>query len=1710
MKQNYSKIFSFLKPGLLLAVFLFFGISAQSQTIINVDPGEISYCQGKTLDFQFTVRNGGGGSVGFDTESVYTLQIGYTTRSGNNLIFTTLDEFNFTNKQGPAKVAFEQQLIQHSINIRADLPVRSDYQLLISSTNPNVPISIESLSADKFQILANSNIQYQESDIGQNSWIGHVYDGTNQNRTFTQNFTTYIGGYPESLSFDQNFGGNNTLFNLGNGACADQVQTETFSVRYRMLSSLKGLYYANIGSDDGTRLNVDGNLIYDDWNNHAYRNQDIVLNLSGNSTLTLEYFENSGGNRVSFGTPIKIIENKLSTNISQTINSSNNPRVISGDSFNDLPSGISTSGTGYQWVYSNSINGATTTIQGATQATYTPNINVAPFNTAGTYYIYRIASLIGNNRGQNNYSTSLKSNPATIVVEEQILITGQPQNTISCSKDQITLNVTAQGQGLSYQWQRNDGGNSNNFFSISNGTDFSSTTTPMLKINAATWMNNFRFRVVITNSNGVSKTSSAALLTVNQSPQGINAQPTNKVVCVGNNIFFQTYTSDDTRQWQVSNDNGSNWTSLTNNQYYSGVNSERLTITSALASFNNNLYRIAVSNQSCTVYSNAAKLQVDLDPITVQPKDVTANFGDNAIIEAGVTGNNLSFQWQTFSSNWYDIGNDENYGGTNTKRLELKTVGYFPVDGSRYRLLVTNSNGCVSISSTAVLNVNQNNCSNSPTISLNAPSVICAGNVNISGILTGVAPWTISGTINGAAFELNFNDQTFNFPINLRETTQINITKISDATRCTNTAPNTSITVNVINSIENNVIIGDQQSCGTLQPKTLTGENLGAGYIYGWEASTTGPDSGYIAAPGKNDEANYTPGVTTATTWYRRKVNVQNCNSNISNSVKITIDQEILDNNISYFNGTSGQVKGTVAENGILNLKAPESAVFTYVNFASYGTPKIENGNFKIDNSCHAVNSRAISESLIFGENEVEIAASNNIFTDPCVGTYKSLSILATYSEAFCQGTEGGVVTGSEIKGTSVSYKWQISTQGPSGTFADAPGVNNLKNYNLETLVQDIWVKRIVNSGSCSSNSPVLYIPVISENTWTGTANSDWNNTANWSCNLLPTLTTDVRIPEDLVSNNYPVVSSGANALAKSLFIENNASIKVTNNWLRIAGTLKNSGSLNAEFGSISFEGNSAQIIPIAAFKNNRIENLRISNTSGVTSEAIIEITGILKVELGNFNTGNLVTLISNKNKTALIDGSGSGEVVGSIKMQRYLDKAFGYKYFSTPFKNSVVGDFSPYMDFKDPSSNFPNFYRYNENRNININNVVRDATGWEDYSTISNSLNVAEGYALNFGTNTSAQTIELSGVVNNGVIPTLTLKNNHRDYTKGFHLVGNPYPSPIDWLASSGWTKTNIDNGIYFFTASDTSQYTGTYTAYVNDISTGDPLASNVSPNIIPSMQGFFIKVSDSDSKDLVVGNFGMNNNVRINDFDQQFYKSAINNTKPIIRLEAGFRKSATKDPLVLYFSPYSSRNFEKELDAYKLMNTDPYVPSFYTITEDKKDLAINAIQPPIGNDYSKIPLGIKAEIAGEMSIHLSSIENLASDFNIYLIDLDKKKVQNLRENDTYTFMMSAGIINTRFELMFSEEIMTSRAIAFDEPFDIKIEDGEVNVQLNLKDQEKGILRASTIAGQMLQIKEGYGKEKVVFEGITSNGVYIINLQVGDAFYAKKIIINR
>ena len=56
-----------------------------------------------------------------------------------------------------------------------------------------------------------------------------------------------------------------------------------------------------IGSDDGSRLYIDGVLKIDNWGTHTYRISGITMDLSkGFHTLTLSYYDVAGNARVSF------------------------------------------------------------------------------------------------------------------------------------------------------------------------------------------------------------------------------------------------------------------------------------------------------------------------------------------------------------------------------------------------------------------------------------------------------------------------------------------------------------------------------------------------------------------------------------------------------------------------------------------------------------------------------------------------------------------------------------------------------------------------------------------------------------------------------------------------------------------------------------------------------------------------------------------------------------------------------------------------------------------------------------------------------------------------------------------------------------------------------------------------------------------------------------------------------------------------------------------------------------------------------------------------------------------------------------------------------------------------------------------------------------------------------------------------------------------
>ena len=674
----------------------------------------------------------------------------------------------------------------------------------------------------------------------------------------------------------------------------------------------------------------------------------------------------------------------------------------------------------------------------------------------------------------------------------------------------------------------------------------------------------------------------------------------------------------------------------------------------------------------------------------------------------------------------------------------------------------------------------------------------------------------------------------------------------------------------------------------------------------------------------------------------------------------------------------------------------------------------------------------------------------------------------------------------AENNETNVSYNWT----GPNGF--KSTDQNPVINNTSANMSGDYTVSVINITTGCISNPVTQTILIKGENLWNGSIDNDWNNINNWDCDRIPDLNEIVRIPGTGISN-YPILQSGSSGQCQDIIIENMASLTVSNNALQISGSITNDGTFEADKGTIEMVGGASQTIPNAAFLNNRIKNLTINNNSGVNLTGDLEITGTLLAENGNLKSNGFLKLISDVTQTALIDGSGNGSVIGDVTMQRYIDPAFGYKYISSPFENSTVGDLASYVDL---NATFPLFYEYNENREDTNGD---DITGWSPYTGSTSALNVMEGYAINMGETTTSATVELTGTVNNSSYNS-TLANNDGTYTKGFHLVGNPYPSPIDWNASSGWTRNGIDDAIYLFSANASDQFTGSYSSYVNDIS-----SAGSGTGIIASMQGFFVHVTNSTG-----GNFGMNNSVRINDFNNHEFIRSQASTTPLIRISAGFENTSLDDPMVIYFDSYASLNFESELDALKLMNTDKNVPSLYSISDDKeKLLSINAVPDPISKSYHRIPLGITTERDGNIIFSLKDFENIPENLNVFLIDQKRKASINLKKVD-YKIFVSKGKFNSRFLLSFSSLENLSPENIIEAPFILKSGNQKISVKMNLLEDIHGTLRISTVNGKLIDLIQVKDDMEITIDGIKSNGVYLVTFISGNKQYTKKVIVRK
>jgi len=295
----------------------------------------------------------------------------------------------------------------------------------------------------------------------------------------------------------------------------------------------------------------------------------------------------------------------------------------------------------YQW-QSSSDGTNFTNISGATNNVYS---TTRP--SAQTYYRRRAkATYTGADSIKNamNSSNIVYLNPVTTPPPT---ITTNPASVSACLNSQAQFT----GAGQSYntqQWQESTD-NGTTWTNLQNSVLYSGTNTTSLTINpASTAMNGRLYRLALISDNCGTVYSTAATLTViaNDAP-GISTHPADQIVCIGSTssqFSVVSSSSVSSYQWEVSSDNGANWTNCSGANY-SGETTNTLTINSGGLT-NGHQFRCVLTGNCNSTTSNAATLYVVTPEVKVTPVDISPKCPDT---DPALEFNPLD--------NQYDMGN---------------------------------------------------------------------------------------------------------------------------------------------------------------------------------------------------------------------------------------------------------------------------------------------------------------------------------------------------------------------------------------------------------------------------------------------------------------------------------------------------------------------------------------------------------------------------------------------------------------------------------------------------------------------------------------------------------------------------------------------------------------------------------------------------------------------------------------------------------------------------------------------------------------------------------------------------------------------------------------------------------------------------------------------------------------------------------------------
>jgi C1A family cysteine protease len=340
-------------------------------------------------------------------------------------------------------------------------------------------------------------------------------------------------------------------------------------------------------------------------------------------------------------------------------------------------------------------------------------------------------------------------------------------------------------------------------------------------------------------------------------------------------------------------------------------------------------------------------------------------------------------------------------------------------------------------------------------------------------------------------------------------------------------------------------------------------------------------------------------------------------------------------------------------------------------------------------------------------------------------------------------------------------------------------------------------------------------------------------------------------------------------------------------------------------------------------------------------------------------------------------------------------------------------------------------------------------------------ALVTQKGYAL-WGVGTFIVTY--TGQLNTGLISLPLTRTSEDLYYSGWNLTGNPYPSYIDWDASAGWNKNNVNSTIY-------KLKDGNWATYISGINNEPGIGTNGGSRYIAPGQGFFISV-----KDVGNGTLAMDNRVRVHSASR-FFKNT--DTENLVRLTVS--GNGYTDEAIIRFIPEATAEFDGRYDALKLNGYNDESAQVYTL--GSTPLAINSLPPGV----SEIPLGIHANTSSNYTISATAT---GSQDKIVLEDTRTGIFTNL-STQPYTFDFVSGENEQRFKLLFNTLVSAETYETESSPAAVYCY--HQTVHINFKNEVEGDISIYTLEGQRVATKlRAEGMNSINLPG---RGIYIVKV---------------